>query len=132
MLSPPQKGVMLGGNDKILTAVPYGRGLAGLKERLAAAGLGVKRVSTNQAVGSLWPVTLVPSRPSEHDSAGVLQLTFPLFPSPAPGVSLGPAPPAAWKCPGLCLCQSLEAGGSSVPSPQLSRVTLSSSPQSSC
>lgn len=68
-----------------LTAVPYRRGLAGPKERLDVEGQGTNRTNTNQAVLSVWPLTLGPMRLCEHDSAGVLQLrkTFPLFPNPA-------------------------------------------------
>lgn len=67
------------------SSVPYRRGLAGPKERLDVEGQGANRVVLNQAVVSVWPLTLGPTRLSEHDSAGVLQLrkTFPLFPNPA-------------------------------------------------
>lgn len=54
----------------------YARGFIGPKE-----GLDVSRARTNPAVLSLRPLTLVPSGLNAHDSAGVLQLTFPLFPS---------------------------------------------------
>lgn len=41
----------------------------GPKEGLDVESQAVNRSSTNQAVLSLWPLTLVPSRPQEHDSA---------------------------------------------------------------
>lgn len=95
---------------KALTAVPYRRGSVRPKEGLDVESQAVNRSSTNQAVLSLWPLTLVPSRPQEHDSAvklphaGFCNRPFPSSPALrwcVPGV--GPSSCLEMSLPGLPL-----------------------------
>lgn len=65
------------------------------KEGWDVEGQGVNRSSANWALSSLWPLTLVPSRRQEHDSAaklphvGFCNRPFPSTPAPhwcVPGI----------------------------------------------